>query len=674
MKKCLVTGATGFLGKRLVEKLLHHGHDVTVLIRNTACETTRTLYAKWQHQVTISRKKGDAAGIRIWKGDITQINLGVASGQRATDFDHIYHLAAVYDLEADEGHTMATNVTGTAHLLQKLDEDRFSGCLHFVSSIAVAGNFQGEFDERMFDAGQTHDHVYHRSKYLSEEMVRAKRSEGNTYDIRLYRPSAIVGDSNTGEMDRIDGPYYGFVLITALKMLLPPWVPLVLPALHTPLDMVPVDYVAEALYTLSMLGRDELPDDLFCFHLTDPNALSLTNAFKRILKAADGPKVQSTFPIRSGNGQGKALKQALNLKSTRIFRNETLKSLHIPPQIFDAVMLDVRFHADETIRLLKEKGISVPDFDSYADRLWDYYNRHLDPRKTKEKRTEAAFRGKVVLITGGSEGIGFFCAKRCAEYGAVVIIIGRRKDRLDKALTELEPISRKAGGSMEARVCNIADLDDCDRLVAHILKKYGHVDILLNNAALSIRRSVGKSLNRFHDIERSMQTNFFGGARIILGLLPSMVKRQGGHILHSSTMGTNAPTPRFGAYLASKCAMDAYCDSLVAEYTDRNIHFSSIKYPLVKTGMIAPTKEYSDAPAASPEFAAQMFVDAVLDRPRKQMTGVGRFMETCTYFAPKLVTLAYNYIYKIWPDEAGDFPEMDFDRSIIQKFIPHTPL
>jgi len=674
MSRCLLTGATGFLGKYLVERLIHNGHDITLLIRNPEQLEKKQIIDSFRDQADMAKKHGCNASITVWNGDIERVNFALNSDCSFSGFDHIYHLAAVYDLAADESLILNTNVKGTETLLKKLDEDQFSGCLHFVSSIAVAGNFQGEFSERMFDEGQTHQHVYNRSKYESERLVREKRSANAGYEIRLYRPSALVGHSKTGEMDRIDGPYYGFLAISALKKILPPWVPLVMPKLDILMDVVPVDYAAEAICKLSMTEKKELPDGLFCFHLTDPNALTLTEVSEFILQSAGGPRMKLTFSTNWAKPYLKMLKKTPDMKTFELVKNGLLNSLNIPVQILDAMMTGVRFSAGETIRLLKNKGVFLPSFDSYVDVLWDYYNRHLDPERTKEQRCEKAFRGKIVLITGGSGGIGFTSAKRAAAYGAQLILVGRNQEKLNKALSVLTPIAQKSGGGIETCAYDVSDLDACDALVEYVLKKYGHVDILFNNAGLSIRRSVGKSLDRFHDFQRSMQTNYFGALRILLGFLPSMIERKSGHVLYSSTMGTFSPTPRFGAYNASKSAMDAMLDAMAAEFTGRNIYFTSIKFPMVKTEMLAPTKDYDDMPAATPEDAAQMFVDAVLNRPRKQATPLGMIMGVVNLFAPNVMTQLFNYAYKIWPDEKGDYPEMEQDRKIVKKVIPTTPI
>jgi NAD(P)-dependent dehydrogenase (short-subunit alcohol dehydrogenase family) len=674
MSQCLVTGASGLLGKHLVDILLENGHHVTLLLRNPEHTSKKTLIEKWIKKATTVRNHGRNSDINVWNGDITKKNLGVDDGLALTDFNHIYHLAAVYNLNADKDATLSTNVNGTEHLLEKMDDDKFRGVFHFAGSVSIAGDFKGEFSERMFSEGQQHGHVYNRSKYLAEKIVREKHTSQNNYDIRIYRPSHIVGHSKTGEMDKIDGPYYGFAAISAMKKKLPPWFPIVMPKTKVLMDMVPVDYVAEAMYTLSMMEKSELPDDLFCFHLTDPNAPTLTEASEMMLNAAGGPKVQFTFSTRMVNAYLGLIKQAANLKGVEMVKDGLLSSLNVPLGVLDAMLLNVRFGAGETTQLLRKKGVDLLPFESYVETLWDYYNRHLDPDKTKEERSDAAFRGKIVLITGGSEGIGFASAKRCVSYGAKVIIAARNQNKLDKARFKLEPIAKENGGSVEAVTCNVSDLEECDNLVAYILNQYGYVDILFSNAGLSIRRSISKAIDRFHDYQRTMQTNFFGPLKIVLGLLPSMAERRNGHILYSSTMNTMAPTPWFSAYAASKSALDAIGDSLAGEYADKNIHFTSLKFPLIKTGMLAPTKDYDDIPLASPEFAAQMFVDAVLNKLRKNMTGLGVAMGIAGLFTPKVLTQVYNYIYRVWPDEEGDYPEMKLDRAIVKKIIPHTPV
>lgn len=681
MNQCFITGGNGFLGKYLVDGLLSRGYQLTLLLRDPQLERNTRLIERWQQQI---EQYNNGASLQCWRGDISHTGLGLTTDQSLSSFDAVYHLAAIYDLDANAEQVMTTNVAGTEYLLEKMELDGFSGALHFVSSIAVAGGYQGEFNETMFDEGQTFPHCYHESKYQSEALIRQWREAHSNCDVRIYRPSAIVGHSKTGEIDKLDGPYYLFSMVSAIKKYLPAWVPLVAPKLRGILDMVPVDYVADALIAISDLGPEQIPDAQFCFHLTDPNSPDMLRTFKAVLRSADGPRIKLEIPTGLGGNRGTKKKSsaggligmlamARQLKGIKLIQNSALNRLEIPESVFEAMMPSTGFGAEATLALLDKQNVRPPAFRSYVDNLWDYYNRHLDPAKSREPKSRKAFAGKTVVITGGSSGIGLASAERALRYGANVILIARDEGRLSDSVSSLLPFATENGVTLEAMSCDLSRLEDCDALVARILNQYGSVDILFNNAGRSIRRSIDKSQDRFHDLERTMQLNYFGAARLMLSLLPAMIDNGGGHILHSSTMGTMAPTPRFGPYLASKCALDALMDSIAAEYANRGIFLTSIKYPLVKTAMIAPTSDYNDAPAASPEFAAQMFVDAVVDKPRKQISGLGTLMGSVSLFAPSLITQLYNYGFQIWPDEKTDFPDMAIDRALVTSAISKPP-
>jgi len=673
MARCLVTGGTGFLGRHLVDVLLERGCQLTLLIRNPQDEKHQLQLDGWREKISLS---SNGSALDVWEGDLSKPNLGLTAAQPLSGFAHIYHLAAIYDLNADPAWVMKTNVEGTETLLARMVETEFSGCLHFVSSIAVAGDFQGNFSESMFDEGQAHPHTYHLSKFESEACVRSFQSKGQ-FSTRIYRPSAIVGHSKNGVIDKIDGPYYMFILASKLKRLLPAWAPLVMPSIPGVLDMVAVDYVADALATISLLGEDEIPNGQFCFHLTNPASPTLDEAFKMILRSADGPRVGLSIPFGKLSKYGlgmKVLSMLKELKAVHIFLSEALKRLGLPETVFEAMMSGVRFSATDTTALLSKQEISPPPFQDYIDVLWDYYNRHLDPAKNRETLAENAFSQRVILITGGSSGIGYACAKRALTLGSHVILVARHEEKLTECAEQLESIAVRKSLRVDTYACDLSKLDDCDLLVSYIKEKYGAVDVLFNNAGRSIRRSISRSQDRFHDLERTMQLNYFGASRLMLGLLPGMIENGGGHILHSSSMGTMAATPRFGPYMASKNALDTLMDSAAAEYADRNIMFTSIKFPLVKTNMVAPTAEYKDADLASPEFAAQMFVDSVIDKPRKQISNLGVLMGAVSLIAPSIVTQIYNYAYQIWPDESGDYSDLVIDRALVTSIIPHSPL
>src|SRR5690606_37731956 len=197
---------------------------------------------------------------------------------------------------------------------------------------------------------------------------------------------------------------------------------------------------------------------------------------------------------------------------------------------------------------LKGSGIAVPRLDDYAWRLWDYWERHLDPDLFVDRSLKGKVRNKVVVITGGSSGIGLSTAKRVAEAGAVTVIVARGKEELYKASDEM----KAAGGKVFAYTADLSDVADCDRLVKKVPDDRGPGAVPSHTAGRSIRRSIEASYDRFHDFERTMQLNYFGSIRLIMGFMPTMTHRRKGHIINISSIGVLANSPRFSAYVASK--------------------------------------------------------------------------------------------------------------------------
>tara|TARA_R110001592_G_scaffold61350_4_gene186951 strand:- start:7159 stop:9162 length:2004 start_codon:yes stop_codon:yes gene_type:complete len=667
MTRSLITGATGFLGKYLVEALLKMNQELTLLVRNPESTSIKQLVEQWQG----SRNE---SSIKLLKFDLTIENLVLDDHCLLKDFDHVYHLAAIYDLSSSKSDMLNTNVEGTRRLLSRLSRDAFKGCFHFVSSIAVAGNYEGRFDELMFDEGQVHTHAYHLSKYQSEELVREQKLL-NDFSVRIYRPSAIVGHSITGHIDKIDGPYYLFLVISAIKRWLPSKVPLVLPKTKVTIDIVPVDYVVNSLVFISQLPENALPEGQFCFHLSDPNTPSLSDVFATVLSVSDGPSIGLSVPVDNASKFvfAKQFKMIRNLQAVHIIKREILKSLDIPEHIFEALMPKLDFEAQKTLSILKGQAISPPEFKLYAGGLWEYYRKNLDPEKNRLKQAKKIFNNKRILITGGSSGIGYESAKMAYSFGAKVILVARDEDKLKRCQLDIKQ-SGNDSGSIDIFSCDLSDLESCDELVQKIKSTYGTVDILFSNAGRSIRRSISKSQGRFHDLERTMQLNYFGAARLILGLLPGMIEQGGGQVIHSSSMGTISATPRFGPYMASKIALDTLMDSMAAEFANKNIIFSVIKFPLVQTPMVAPTSEFKNSKLTSPEKAAMMFVDAVIDKSRVNIPATGKLLGLASFLSPNFITQLYSYGYQIWPDDPKDFPEMSFDRILMKYLIPHSPL
>lgn len=259
-----------------------------------------------------------------------------------------------------------------------------------------------------------------------------------------------------------------------------------------------------------------------------------------------------------------------------------------------------------------------------------------------EKRFLDRVNGKTILITGASSGIGLTTAHRLANAGAHVLLVARTKETLDAVKVEIET----NGGKADVFPCDLNDMDSIDAVAQQILNSVDHIDILINNAGRSIRRAVHESTDRFHDFERTMQLNYFGAVRLVMNLLPKMMIRREGHIINISSIGVLANATRFSAYVASKAALDAFSRCLSAEVHSHNIAITSVYMPLVRTPMIAPTKIYKYVPTLSPEQAADLIAYAIVKRPKKVATNLGRLASITYSVAPdinnKLMSIGYN--------------------------------
>jgi NAD(P)-dependent dehydrogenase (short-subunit alcohol dehydrogenase family) len=630
-----VTGATGFIGKRLVKKLLERkGAVVHFLIRKESESKVAGLREYWGASA--------AKAVPVF-GDLTSKKLGVASEdikKLKGQVDHFYHLAAVYDLGADEESQIAVNVEGTRNtveLARAIDASHF----HHVSSIAAAGLYEGVFREDMFDEAENYEHPYFATKHESEKIVRKEFKGAWT----VYRPAMVVGDSQTGEMDKIDGPYYFFKLIQRMRQLLPPWMPSV--GLEGGrVNIVPVDYVVNALDHISHKSGIEKR----CYHLVDPVGYRVGDVLDIFTRAAHAPRMNLFINAALLGFIPKGVKKSLlAVAPIRRVRNAVMKDLGLPEDILAFVNYPTRFDSREAQAMLKGTGIEVPNLKDYAWRLWDYWERHLDPDLHIDRSLRGTVGGKVVLVTGGSSGIGLAAAHKFAEAGATTIICGRDQDKLDEACKE----AKAKGYEFIAYPADIADMADADRFVQVLLENHGGVDFLINNAGRSIRRAIESSYDRFHDFERTMQLNYFGCLRVTMGLLPSMVAKRKGHVVNISSIGVLTNAPRFSAYVASKAALDAWTRCASSEYQDQGITFTTINMPLVRTPMIAPTKIYNNVPTLAPEEAADMIADACINKPVRIATRLGITGQVLHALVPRVAQIAMNTSFRMFPDSSA---------------------
>jgi thioester reductase-like protein/NADP-dependent 3-hydroxy acid dehydrogenase YdfG len=618
----VVTGGTGFIGRRVVSRLLDARPDaeVWVLVRRQSLGRFERLAAEW----------GERAKPLV--GELPELALTPETVAELGTVDHVVHCAAIYDITAGEAEQRAANVAGTRAVIELAQ--RLNATFHHVSSIAVAGDFAGEYTEDDFDVGQQLPTPYHQTKFEAELLVRS--APGLRY--RIYRPAVVVGDSRTGEMDKVDGPYYFFGVLAKLAVL-PSLTPILLPDTGRT-NIVPVDYVVDALVALMHAeGRDGQT-----FHLTAPKTIGLRGIYRGVAKAAGLPPVRGSLPrsvaapVLKVRGRAKAL------------RNMAGTQLGIPAEVFDLVDLKPTFISDETRKTLHDNGIpEVPEFAGYAAKLWRYWAEHLDPDRARRDDPSGPLQGRHVIITGASSGIGRASAIAIAERGATVFALARNADALDQLVAEI----RANGGQAHAFTCDVTDSTSVEHTVKDILGRFDHVDYLVNNAGRSIRRSVVNSTDRLHDYERVMAVNYFGAVRMVLALLPHWRERRFGHVVNVSSAGVQARNPKYSSYLPTKAALDAFADVVGSETLSDHITFTNIHMPLVRTPMIAPSHRLNPVPAISPERAAAMVVRGLVDKPARIDTPLGTLAEAGNYFAPRTSRRILHQLYLGYPDSAA---------------------
>ncbi len=631
-----VTGATGFIGRRLVRKLLERkGAVVYFLVREKSAQRVEELLDYW------GADKTHAVPVH---GDLTLPGLGITKAERSKlehrKIVHVFHLAAVYDLKADAESQRAANIDGTRNAVLFANE-LGATCFHHVSSIAAAGLYEGVFREDMFEEAENLEHPYFGTKHEAEKLVR----EECQIPWRIYRPGIVVGDSRTGETDKVDGPYYFFKLIQRTRQLLPPWMPTI--GLEGGrINLVPVDFVVDALdHIAHKRGLDGK-----CFHLVDPEPRRVGEVLNLFAKAGHAPPMSVYVNAALLGFIPNSVRRGLMaLTPVRRIRNAIMKDLGLPEDILAFVNYPTRFDCREAQAALKGSDIAVPPLESYAWRLWDYWERHLDPDLQIDRTLKGQVRNKVVVITGGSSGIGLATARKVAAAGATTIIVARDPEKLAEAKQAIAA----DGHAAVTYSADVSDAAQCASLVQTLVEEHGGADVLVNNAGRSIRRAIENSFDRFHDFERTMSLNYYGALRLTLGLLPTMVKKRRGHVINISSIGVLTNAPRFSAYVASKAALDAWTRCAASEFADVGIQFTTINMPLVRTPMIAPTKIYTQVPTLSPEEAADLVAEAIVYKPVRIATRLGVFGEVLHALLPRVAQVIMNTTFRMFPDSAS---------------------
>jgi short-subunit dehydrogenase len=280
-----------------------------------------------------------------------------------------------------------------------------------------------------------------------------------------------------------------------------------------------------------------------------------------------------------------------------------------------------------------------------AGRYRPFYLRNLLDA-VQGRTLNDAVEGKVILITGGSSGIGAAAAKKIAEAGGVVVLVARTLENLEKVADEI----RSNGGTAHVYSCDLSDMDAIAAMADKVLDDLGGVDILINNAGRSIRRSLELSYDRIHDYQRTMQLNYLGAVQLILKFIPGMRERGLGQIVNVSSAGVQTRAPRFGAYIASKAALDTLCDALQAETVNDDVRFTTVHMALVRTPMIGPTTMYDKFPTLSPDQAAGVITDAIVHRPRRVSSPFGQFAAVADAVNPAVMDRVRNRAFGMFED------------------------
>jgi NAD(P)-dependent dehydrogenase (short-subunit alcohol dehydrogenase family) len=669
-----VTGATGFIGRNLVELLLEREGTIYVLVREGSKGRLEELRNRWG---------ADPERIVPIVGDLSEPKLGVSPEDLSRlegNVDHLFHLAAIYDMTANAETQRVANVEGTRHMVQ-FAEAVDAGRVHMVSSIAAAGLYKGTWREDMFEEAQDVDtHPYFQTKHESEGVVRNELDR----PWRVYRPGIVVGNSETGEMDKVDGPYYFFKLIRRIRNAVPQWLPM--PGVQgREINIVPVDFVVKAMDHIAHLeGLDGR-----AFSLTDPNPPTAGEVIDIFARAAHAPQSSARLPAAAVE----AIQPLIKLGTSAVPMSDAvidrvLADFGIPRSVLVYVNYPTHFDSRQTQAALEGTGIAVPPLEAYAGKLWDYWERHLDPDLFRDKTLmgaargrlglvggltqileqqipdevmrigrrivgnvslEAAVRGRIIMVTGASSGIGKSAAMKIADAGGTVLLVARTPEKL-----ELTRDTILAGGGVAyIHQCDLSDFDDIDRMADEVLAQHGHVDVLVNNAGRSIRRSIALSYDRPHDFERTMQLNYLGAVRLVLKLLPVMRRRKSGQIVNVSSIGVQTNMPRFSAYVASKAALEAFSRCIASEIIDDGVHITTINMPLVRTPMIAPTKMYDRFPTITPEEAADMICEAIIHKPKRIATPMGTLGQILYALNPKSIDYILNTAYHLFPDSSA---------------------
>jgi NADP-dependent 3-hydroxy acid dehydrogenase YdfG/thioester reductase-like protein len=509
-------------------------------------------------------------------GDLTAPYLGVDPAwieEHKGTVRGFFSVGAAYDVTASPERNEQVVVAGTRSaitLAAALGADVF----HAVSSVAVAGDYRGVFDETMFDEGQSLPSAYHRTAFDAERIVR----EECAIPWRIYRPSIVVGNSETGEVDAVDGPYY---LFPALKRLrdIPGSIPLVSVDLGDA-NVVPVDYVASALDHLASLeGHDGQT-----FHLVNPEPQSTVDAVNTMAAAAGAPR----FTVPIDRTVTAALPQALmpiNVLTTALRSSaaqrvlaQTIGRLGIPPEVITNLAFPATFAAGHTELAASGSGIVCPPLESYAPAIWDYWELHLDSAAARDVALREALQERTVVITGATSSVGKATALKLAQAGGTSVLVGGSTEDLQEIAAEIEEM----GGATSVFAGDLADLDAIDALTERIVDEHPAIDVVVSLAGYSTTAPLPVASSGFADLEVRIRVDFLGPVRLLGGLLAALRSSEGGHLINVGPVERRAAFSAPAASAAARAAFDAWNRGVSSQLSDDGIRLTSLQLPEVR--------------------------------------------------------------------------------------------
>jgi short-subunit dehydrogenase len=235
----------------------------------------------------------------------------------------------------------------------------------------------------------------------------------------------------------------------------------------------------------------------------------------------------------------------------------------------------------------------------------------LRPAAPSAGRLRARVAGRLVVVTGASRGVGAETAARLALAGARVVLLARGKEELERVARGI----RQRGGSAEVLAVDLSDPAAAEAAGNEILARWGAPTVVVSNAGLSMRRTLRDSHDRPQDVSRTIGINYVGPVALLRRLVPAMADAGGGHVISVASTSVDVPAPGWSLYGASKSAMDAWLRAVALELQPHGVAVTSIRLPLVRTAMSAPTTAYAAVPAMRPVDAAKYIARAIVQRP-----------------------------------------------------------